>query len=73
VQISGEPPVTALILHRDLARLGLRPGQEITVGLPADSLSTFPTLTPSDTSARSATVNTVSDMSATQNPHDHRP
>jgi ABC-type sulfate/molybdate transport systems ATPase subunit len=43
VQISGDPPITALILHRELTRLGLHPGQPTRVVLPHDSVTTFAT------------------------------
>ncbi len=41
VQIAGEPPLTALVLHRELTRLRLRPGQPIEVQLPSDSIKAF--------------------------------
>jgi hypothetical protein len=38
VQLAGEPPLTALVLNRELTRLRLRPGQPVEVQLPADSI-----------------------------------
>ena len=49
VAIAGEPALTALVLHRDLTRLGLHAGTPVDVQLPADSLKAFaptPTGTP---------------------------
>jgi ABC-type sulfate/molybdate transport systems ATPase subunit len=41
VHIGGDPPLAALILHRELTRLDLRPGQHTHVALPPDSITTF--------------------------------
>jgi ABC-type Fe3+/spermidine/putrescine transport system ATPase subunit len=41
VAIAGEPPLTALVLHRDLTRLGLHAGKPVDVQLPTDSLKAF--------------------------------
>lgn len=42
VEIGGDPVITALVLHRDLARLDLRPGGPVTLELPPDTIITFP-------------------------------
>ena len=41
VLLAGDPPLTALLLHRDLTRLGLHAGEPIEAHLPADALKTF--------------------------------
>jgi ABC-type Fe3+/spermidine/putrescine transport system ATPase subunit len=41
VLIAGDPPLTALLLPRELTQLNLRGGTPIEVQLPADSLKTF--------------------------------
>jgi ABC-type Fe3+/spermidine/putrescine transport system ATPase subunit len=41
VLIAGDPPLTALLLPRELTQLDLRPGARIEVRLPADSVKTF--------------------------------
>lgn len=41
VLIAGDPPLTALVLHRELTRLALRVGEPIDVQLPADALKSF--------------------------------
>jgi ABC-type sulfate/molybdate transport systems ATPase subunit len=43
VDIGGEPVITALVLHRDLARLDLHAGGEVILELPRDTIITFPT------------------------------
>jgi molybdate transport system ATP-binding protein len=41
VLIAGDPPLTALLLHRDLSRLDLHTGQQIEVQLPTEAFKTF--------------------------------
>ena len=42
LHIHGDPPLTALILHRRLAQLELRSGLQITIQLPQDGVTIFP-------------------------------
>lgn len=42
VRIAGDPPLTALVLHRELARRSLTAGDRIEVHLPADAVKAFP-------------------------------
>jgi spermidine/putrescine transport system ATP-binding protein len=46
VQIGGDPPLTALILQRELTRLGLHRGQHTRIALPHDSITTFTSTNP---------------------------
>jgi hypothetical protein len=39
--MGGDPPLTALVLHGVLSRLGVRAGEPIEVQLPADAVKTF--------------------------------
>ena len=48
VEIGGGPVITALVLHRDLARLDLHAGGEVIVELPRDTIITFPTQSRAD-------------------------
>jgi ABC-type Fe3+/spermidine/putrescine transport system ATPase subunit len=41
IQIAGDPPLTALMLPRELKRVGLQAGAPIEIQLPADSVKTF--------------------------------
>jgi ABC-type Fe3+/spermidine/putrescine transport system ATPase subunit len=41
VVIAGDPPLTALVLHRDLTRLDLHAGRQIEVQLPTEAFKTF--------------------------------
>jgi ABC-type Fe3+/spermidine/putrescine transport system ATPase subunit len=41
VLMGGDPPLTALVLHGVLSRLGVRAGEPIEVQLPADAVKTF--------------------------------
>jgi ABC-type Fe3+/spermidine/putrescine transport system ATPase subunit len=41
ISLASDPPMTALILHRDLNRLHLTPGDQTDVNLPAHSLRIF--------------------------------
>lgn len=41
--LAATPPITALLLHRDIKRLGLRTGQAVDAALPADAVRIFPT------------------------------
>jgi hypothetical protein len=43
VDIGDGPVITALVLHRDLARLDLHAGGDAIVELPRDTIITFPT------------------------------
>jgi len=42
VSLASDPPVTALMLHRDLARLGLQAGTSAQATLPLGSIRVFP-------------------------------
>jgi len=42
ISLASDPPVTALMLHRDLERLRLRVGTSATATLPAASVRVFP-------------------------------
>ena len=42
VEIGGEPAISVLVLHRDLARLDLEAGRQVTLELPPDTIITFP-------------------------------
>jgi ABC-type Fe3+/spermidine/putrescine transport system ATPase subunit len=42
ITLASDPPVTALLLHRDLPALQLRPGDPVQVTLPPHSLRFFP-------------------------------
>lgn len=39
--LAGDPPLTALVLHRDLNQLDARPGQAIEIELPSRGVKTF--------------------------------
>jgi ABC-type Fe3+/spermidine/putrescine transport system ATPase subunit len=39
--LAGDPPLTALVLHRDLERVDARPGQAIEIELPLQAVKTF--------------------------------
>jgi putative spermidine/putrescine transport system ATP-binding protein len=41
VLIAGDPPLTALLLHRELTRLDLHAGQQIELQLPTEAVKTF--------------------------------
>ena len=42
ITLASEPPITALLLHRDLESLYLHPGQLVTATLPPSSIRIFP-------------------------------
>lgn len=42
VALGGNPPITALLLHRDIDQLGLSAGDPVQVGFPPGSLHIFP-------------------------------
>jgi ABC-type Fe3+/spermidine/putrescine transport system ATPase subunit len=42
VSVDGDPAVTALVLHRDLGALGLRPGMTVSAGVPGSGIRAFP-------------------------------
>jgi hypothetical protein len=42
ISLASDPPVTALVLHRDLERLRMRPGEPIQATLPLSSIRVFP-------------------------------
>lgn len=42
ISLACDPPLTALILHRDLESLRARPGDRVTVALPPGSIQVFP-------------------------------
>jgi ABC-type Fe3+/spermidine/putrescine transport system ATPase subunit len=50
IHTDGDPHLTVLLLHRELARLGLRAGHPVTIQLPPDSVRTFPPTTARPTS-----------------------
>ena len=43
IRTDGDPTLTILVLHRELARLDVRAGHPVTIQLPPDSVTTFPT------------------------------
>jgi ABC-type Fe3+/spermidine/putrescine transport system ATPase subunit len=43
ITLRSDPPIAALMLHRDIARLSLTPGDPVQVSLPPGSLRIFPT------------------------------
>jgi hypothetical protein len=43
ITLGGNPPITALMLHRDIDRLRLTPGNPVQVNLPPGSLHVFQT------------------------------
>jgi ABC-type sulfate/molybdate transport systems ATPase subunit len=42
IGLASDPPLTALVMHRDLKPLGARPGDQVTAVLPAASFRIFP-------------------------------
>jgi ABC-type Fe3+/spermidine/putrescine transport system ATPase subunit len=48
VLMAGDPPLTALLLHRDLTRLDLHTGQQVEVQLPTEAVKTFTRTTATD-------------------------
>jgi hypothetical protein len=42
ISLASDPPLTALVLHRDLGPLCARPGDPVTATLPEDSVRIFP-------------------------------